>query len=307
MSSGMDRLHAAAVGFRQAVAEQHLGLEGLHISLNGRGELTHRWVADDRRDVFSVSKTFTSIAVGIAQAEGRLHLDDPVLNHLPQFLTDAAEGVEAMTIRHLLSMTAGNGYRWLDPDADHPDDPARDFLATPLIAKPGTTYHYRGANSYMLGRIIHACSGLDLRDYLMPRLFEPLAIHNPQWHRCPLGYPLGAIGLFLRTQEIARVGETLLNNGSFHGRQLIPADFVTAMTEHPIHTGREQPDNQRYGLHAWLCSRDDAWRMDGIYGQFSIMFPHHDACITVTAHYEGPTTDILDAIWSELVPHLGSG
>jgi len=85
----MDRLHAAAVGFRQAVAEQHLGLEGLHISLNGRGELTHRWVADDRRDVFSVSKTFTSIAVGIAQAEGRLHLDDPVLNHLPQFLTDA--------------------------------------------------------------------------------------------------------------------------------------------------------------------------------------------------------------------------
>lgn len=276
------------------------------MTLNGRGEIAHRWVADDRRDIFSVSKTFTAVAIGIAQAEGLLDLEDPVLSHLPQFRADAAEGVEAMTIRHLLNMTAGNAYRWRDPDADHPDDPARDFFSTPLVAEPGTMYHYRGANSYVLGRIIHARSGVDLRDYLVPRLFEPLAIHNPQWHRCPLGYPLGAVGLFLRTAEIARLGETLLNHGDLHGRQLIPSDFVTALTEHPIDTGREQPDNRRYGLHAWLCSRDDGWRMDGIYGQFAIMLPHHDACITVTAHYEGPTTDILDAIWSELVPYLDS-
>lgn len=304
MSSAVALLHPAVVGFRQAVVEQHLGLEGLHIFLNGRGELTHRWVADDRRDIYSVSKTFTSVAVGIAQAEGLLDLDDFVLRHLPQFVRDAADGVEAMTVRHLLSMTAGNGYRWLDPDADHPEDPARAFLSTALVAQPGTIYHYRGANSYMLGRIIQACSGLDLRDYLISRLFDPLQIRNPQWHRCPLGYPLGAVGLFLRTNEIARLGETLLNDGSFRGQQLIPADFVTAMTQCPVDTGREEPDNQRYGLHAWLCDRDRAWRMDGIYGQFSIMLPRHDACITVTAHYEGATTEILDAIWSELVPHL---
>jgi CubicO group peptidase (beta-lactamase class C family) len=304
MSSAIDRLQLALKGFRQAVAERHLGLEGLHISLNGRGELTHRWVSDDRRDVYSVSKTFTSVAVGIAQAEGLLELDDPVLRHLPQFSSAAAAGVEAMTVRHLLSMTAGNGYRWLDPDADHPDDPARDFLSTRLLAEPGTAYHYRGGNSYVLGRIIHAASGLDLRDYLLPRLFRPLQIANPQWHRCPLGYPLGAVGLFLRTEEIARLGETLLNGGSFKGQQLIPADYVAEMRSQTTSTGRLEPDNQTYGLHAWLCSRDDAWRMDGIYGQFAIMLPHHDACITVTAHYEGPTTDILDTIWSELVPLL---
>jgi CubicO group peptidase (beta-lactamase class C family) len=302
--SATESVRAGVVGFRQAVAERHLGIEGLHLTLNGRGEVAHRWVADDRRDAFSVSKTFTAVAIGIAQAEGLLDLDDPVLSHLPEFGGDAADGVEAMTIRHLLNMTAGNGYRWLDPDADHPDDPARDFLSTPLVADPGTVYHYRGANSYVLGRIIHARSGVDLRDYLVPRLFQPLAIHNPQWHRCPLGYPLGAVGLFLRTHEIARLAETLLNHGAFRGRQLIPAAFVTAMTDHPVDTGREEPDNQRYGLHAWLCSRDDAWRMDGIYGQFGIMLPHQDACITVTAHYEGPTTDILDAIWTELVPYL---
>jgi len=182
-------LQTGVVRFRQAVTEQHLAIEGLHVTLNGRGEVGHRWVSDDRRDVYSISKTVTAVAIGMAQEEGLLDLDDPVLTHLPQFSADAADGAEAMTIRHLLSMTAGNDYRWLDPDADHPDDPARDFLSTPLTAEPGVAYQYRGANSYLLGRIIQARSGLDLRDYLIPRLFEPLAIHNPQWHRCPLGYP----------------------------------------------------------------------------------------------------------------------
>lgn len=304
MSSAVGPLHSGVVGFRQTVMERHLGVEGLHVYLRGRDALAHRWVADTRRDVFSVSKTFTSVAVGIAESEGLLNLDDPVLKHLPQFAGDAAGGVETMSVRHLLTMTAGNRYRWDDPDADHPNDPARDFLATPLVAEPGSSYHYGGANSYVLGRIVHACSGQDLRDFLVPRLFAPLGIRNPQWHRCPLGFPLGAIGLFLRTDEIARLGETLLNQGSFREQQLVPAYYVAQMTREITTTGRAEPDNRTYGLHTWLCSRDDAWRMDGIYGQFSIMLPHQGACITVTSHYEGPTTDILDAIWSELVPHL---
>ncbi|MBA2696883.1 MAG: hypothetical protein H0U62_13835 [Actinobacteria bacterium] len=65
------------------------------------------------------------------------------------------------------------------------------------------------------------------------------------------------------------------------------------------------PDNAAYGRQVWRCARDGAWRMDGIYGQLSIMLPRHDACVTVTSHYRGPTTDILDAIWSEIVPVRG--
>lgn len=304
MDSPTNVLQRAVAKWRESVADRHLNLDGLHISLNGRGEIAHHWGIDMRRDVFSVSKTFTSAAIGIARGEGLLGLDDPVLAHLPEFSGDAADGADAISIRHLLAMTSGIVYRWNDPDADHPGDPARDILATPLAAEPGTAYNYRGASTYLLGRIIRAVSGLDLRDYLVPRLFTPLGIRNPQWQRCPLGFPLGAIGLFLRTEEIARLGVTLLNRGSFGDRQLVPAQYVDEMTAHPIDTGREEPDNQRYGLHAWLCSRDEAWRMDGLYGQFSIVLPHQDACITVTAHYEGPTTDILDAIWSDLVPCL---
>jgi hypothetical protein len=76
------------------------------------------------------------------------------------------------------------------------------------------------------------------------------------------------------------------------------------MTTDTTATGRAEPDNRTYGLHVWLCARDGAWRMDGIYGQFGIVLPEHRACVSVTAHYLGPTTQILDCVWEHLVPAL---
>ncbi|MGI8677350.1 MAG: serine hydrolase domain-containing protein [Jatrophihabitans sp.] len=295
---------AALDSFCQAADDRRLGIEGLHVVLDDGRCAERRWIADIRRDAFSVSKTVTSLAMGVAADEGLLTLDDPVLMHLPALAGTAAAGSEAMTVRHLLSMTAGNGYRWLDPDADHPGDPGRDFLATPLVAEPGTTYHYAGANSYVLGRIVHSVSGLDLREFLLPRLFGPLGIRNPQWLRCPLGFPLGAIGLQLRTSEIARIAQLLLHGGTHEDRRLVPEDYIARMTTETTETGRAEPDNRSYGLHVWLCSRDRAWRMDGIYGQFGIMLPDQEACVSVTAHYLGPTIDILDAVWEHIVPAL---
>jgi CubicO group peptidase (beta-lactamase class C family) len=301
----LDPVPAAMRRFRDTVDRRDLRLEGLHLRRAGLQPLAHRWTRDERRDVFSVSKTFTAVAVGMARAEGLLDLDDAVLTHLPDLSDTAAPGTEAMTVRHLLSMTAGNELRWDHPDLSWPGDPARAFLAEPLTAVPGTRYAYRGMVSYVLGRIVHAVSGSDLRDYLVPRLFDPLGIANPQWHRCPLGYSLGAVGLHLRTEEMSRLGQVLLDGGAHRGAQLVPADFVALMQSWTTPTGRDDPDNAAYGLHCWPCSRDHAWRMDGIRGQFVIMLPRQRAVVAVTADYDGPTTDILDAIWQDLVPALG--
>jgi CubicO group peptidase (beta-lactamase class C family) len=297
LDAALDRFWAAADAGRLAIDSTQVVTDD-----GPRGE--RRRIPDIRRDVFSVSKTVTSLAIGMLEADGALTLDDPVLRYLPGLADTAAPGGERITIAHLLRMTAGNAYRWVDDDGDHPGDPARDFLATPLVAEPGSTYHYRGANTYVLGRVVHAISGRNLRDFLVPRLFAPLGIRNPQWNRCPLGFPLGAIGLQLRTSEITRIAQLLLHEGTHDGRRLIPAAYLARMTADTTDTGRAEPDNRTYGLHVWRCARDGAWRMDGIYGQFGIMLPAHRATVSVTAHYEGPTTQILDCVWEHIVPAL---
>jgi CubicO group peptidase (beta-lactamase class C family) len=139
----------------------------------------------------------------------------------------------------------------------------------------------------------------------VPRLFGPLGIRNPQWLRCPLGFSLGAIGLQLRTSEITQIAQLLLHNGTHDQQRLVPGDYIARMTTDTTSTGRAEPDNQTYGLHVWLCARDAAIRMDGIYGQFGIVLPAHHACVNVTAHYQGPTTRILDCVWQHIVPALG--
>jgi CubicO group peptidase (beta-lactamase class C family) len=297
-------LDAALDRFWAAADARRLGVDTIQVVADSDPGGERRRIDDIRRDVFSVSKTVTSLAIGMLEGDGALSLDDPVLAHLPDLVGTAAPGAERITVGHLLRMTAGNGYRWADEDADHPGDPARDFLATPLVAEPGSAYHYAGANTYVLGRIVHAISGLDLRDFLAPRLFGPLGIRNPQWLRCPLGFSLGAIGLQLRTSEITRITQLLLHEGTHEGHRLVPADYIARMTADTTDTGRAEPDNRTYGLHVWLCARDGAWRMDGIYGQFGIVLPRHRACVSVTAHYLGPTTHILDCVWENIVPAL---
>jgi CubicO group peptidase (beta-lactamase class C family) len=297
-------LDAALDRFWQAADARGLGIDDVHVVADNGTHGERRRIGDIRRDVFSVSKTVTSLAIGMLEGDGALSLDDPVLAHLPELAGTAAAGSEAMTVRHLLRMTAGNGYRWPDDDADHPGDPARDFLATPLVAEPGSAYHYSGGNTYVLGRVVHSISGLDLRDFLVPRLFGPLGIRNPQWLRCPLGFSLGAIGLQLRASEITRIAQLLLHEGTCGRDRLVSAGYIARMTADTTDTGRAEPDNRTYGLHVWLCARDGAWRMDGIYGQFGIVLPGHRACVSITAHYLGPTTHILDCVWEHIVPAL---
>jgi Beta-lactamase class C and other penicillin binding proteins len=306
-------IQAGVEAFARIAAARGFGIDGVVVDTDGRAPVERHWTPDLRRDVFSVSKTFTSVAIGLAEAEGLLELDDTVLSHLPEFASTAAPGVEKITVGQLLTMTSGIVYRWSDPDGDHPGDAAQHILATPLGAEPGIQFAYRGSSTYLLSRIIHACSGSDLRDYLLPRLFAPLGIRHPQWLRCPLGFSMGAVGLQLRTVEIARLGRTLLDGGRYDGQQVVPPDYVASMPSDSVAAEGHRPTGAtelvhgaRYGRHVWLCGRDDAWRMDGIFGQFSVILPRQRACVTVTAQYDGTTSDILEAIWSAIVPTLES-
>ncbi len=292
-------------GFRLRNAERNLGVYGIQVHREGHEPVEHRFRNDDVVHLYSGSKTFTAVAVGMAENEGLLSLEDPVVGFFPEL--EHADGVEQMTVRHLLQMSSGNTFTWWGPGQAEEPDLLAGFLRSELVAEPGTRFEYSNGCSYVLSRIVHAVSGHDLRDYLLPRLFAPLGIRNPQWMRCPLGYSQGGVGLRLRTGEFARLGRLLLQDGRWEAASLVPAGFVERMRDDVVDSSAFSPDPESsagYGYHVWRCTVDDAWRADGKYGQFSVVLPRRRAVVTITAHHEGTANDILRAVWEELLPLL---
>jgi len=295
--------------FRLTIQEQNLGVYGIRVHRRGQDDLVHFWRSNDKVCLYSGSKTFTALAVGLAQDEGRLGLDDPVLGFFPEYRSVASPGSEAITLRHLLHMQSGKGEFWFagGPDRQKSGDWAELFFRDPQKDVPGTKFVYSNACTYMLSRVVGKVSGQTLRDYLVPRLFDPLDMFNPQWHSCPGGHSLGATELFLTNEEFSRLGRLMLDGGVWNGKPLVGAGYLKELCTDMVPSGGwgEAESDAGYGYQVWRCTHPGAYRADGMYGQFSIVFPAEEAVVTVTSHEERRANDILRYVYRDIVPRLG--
>jgi CubicO group peptidase (beta-lactamase class C family) len=285
--------------------ERGLGTYGIHLYREGSPPVERRVRTDDRVNLYSVAKTFTSVALGLAEAEGRLALDDRLLDHFPELRAMAADGVDEITLRHLVTMTSGTSHRWFADERIDAADLLHEIVAAPLEAVPGTSFAYTGSGPYAIGRVIARATGADVRSYLLPRLFAPLDLHNPPWHTCPRGFPFAESDLFLRTHELARFAQLLLQDGEWEGRRLLPAAYLQRMTAERVDTGaitQGQRWTYGYGLGVWL-DQSGVYRMDGRYGQYVVISPQQRAAVTVTAHTERDD-NLLDAIHELVLDRL---
>lgn len=301
---------AAVLAFLQAAEQSDCGLHSFMLLRHGH-VVAEGWWAPYQRNaphmLFSLSKSFTSTAVGLAVAEGRLSVDDPVLAF---FLAEAprrpSANLAAMRVRHLLSMSTGHDhdttpYLWLRRDGDWP----RAFLSRPVAHEPGTFFLYNTGATYMLSAIVQRITGQTLLDYLRPRLFEPLGIANPTWETCPRGVNTGGFGLSATTEDIARFGQLYLQRGAWQGRQLVPEAWVAQASAKQIaNDTNADPDwQQGYGYQFWRC-RHGAYRGDGAFGQFCVILPEQDAVIAVTGGTPNMQA-VLDLVWAHLLPAMG--
>lgn len=227
-----------------------------------------------------MSKGVCALAIGIAADEGVLTPDTPVSELLPFATLGSGNG--ELTVRHFLTMSSGIDFAWFGDQRVPWPDLAEEMLRHPTRGA-GTVFQYSDASTYLAMRMLGAAVG-DVRDWLMPRLFDPLDIDNPQWHRCPLGWIVGGSGLELRTGELARVGKLLRDRGRWNDRQLVSAEWIDGLHASWVVTGEEKP-SARYGLAVW-DGPGDCWRLDGRYGQLVIVDDRHDAVVTITAHEE---------------------
>jgi CubicO group peptidase (beta-lactamase class C family) len=274
--------------FIRADRERNLGTYGIHLYREGRPPVERRVRSDDRVNLYSVAKTFTSVALGLAEAEGRLTLDDRLLDHFPELRASAADGFADVTLRQLVTMTSGTSHQWFADERVNAADLLHEIVAAPMDATPGTRFAYTGSGPYAIGRVIARTTGADVRAYLQPRVFAPLDLHNPAWHTCPLGYPFAESDLFLRTHELARFGQLLLQEGQWEGRQLLPAEYVRRMASERVDTSSITEDERvryGYGLGVWI-DQSTVYRMDGRYGQYALISPEARTVVTVTAHSE---------------------
>lgn len=260
--------------------------------------------------MFSASKTFTATAVGLAVSENKLSVTDKVVSFFPYSLPDTiSENMKAMTVKDLLTMSAGQ-----DPEPRAMGingDWITKFLETEPIHKPGTVFMYNNMATFMLSAIVQQVTGETVFDYLMPRIFKPLGIRGIDWDLNPQGINLGMIGLRLRTEDLAKFGQLLLNDGVWNKKQLIPEEWIEEATAFHIKNS-DEPDEKRalsdwaqgYAYQMWR-GRNNTVRLDGMGGQFVVLIPDKDAIVVFTANATN-TQKELNLMHDYLIPAIKS-
>jgi hypothetical protein len=261
--------------------------------------------------MFSASKTFTATGIGLAVSENKLKLSDKVISFFPYSLPDSiGKNMQELTVQNLLTMSVGQEPAPMGAGPN--DDWIKSFFSLEPVHKPGTVFLYNNMATFMLSAIVQQVTGQTLYEYLRPRIFDPLGFKGIDWDMNPQGINLGMIGLRLHTEDMARFGELLIQNGKWNGKQLIPEQWVKEATSFKIESG--DPSNkmpkdkndwaQGYCYQMWR-GRNNTVRLDGLAGQFVILIPDKDAIVVLTSNAQN-TQEEMNLVHNYLIPAIKS-
>lgn len=304
---------AGILAFVQAADTSVDAMNSFMLVRHGRVVAEGWWAPYDARTphiFYSLSKSFTSTAVGLAIADRKLSLDDEVMKFFPEDApAEPSANLRGMRVRDLLRMSAGHETEaplWSDTSRMRNERLTKTFLAHPVPFKPGTRFMYNSPATYMLSAIVQKVIGTSVLDYLRPRVFDPLGFENPTWLASAQGVSMGAFGLMGRTEEIARFGQLYLQKGVWNGRQLIPATWVAQATALETSNGSAPTSDwdQGYGYQFWRSRH--GYRGDGAFGQYMLILPEQDAVIAITSGVRNMQS-VMDLVWTKLLPAMSAG
>lgn len=278
----------------------------LVIARNGRlvGEAYARGSEDReiKRNTQSATKSVTSLVFGIAVGDGLFpDLDQTLYSIIP----DAFDGdtrKRAITLRHLLTMRSGIDFPNEDFSRemlmDRRRNQARRILAKPLYALPGEAFDYRDADPQLLASAVERVTGSQLDEIASERLFEPLGIKDWYWERNVDGTTLGAVSVFLRPRDLAKLGQLALQEGEWNGVQLLPQTWVQEATA--IHSETTYEDTP-YGYYWWVVPELDAYTAWGHGGNFIFVVPARQLVIVMTSFPYADDDDVGTTL-EEFIP-----
>ena len=286
-----------------------------------------RWydghTAESRENVYSECKTVLALAAGMAVEEGLFSVEDRVVDLFPgQLPENVTDTLSSMTIRHLLTMTCGleespKLLTVFSKSGDKDFDWIREFFASSPTSMPGTQFYYNFFSSYIMAAIIEKTSGMGVMDYIRPRLLEPLHITDAEWEVSPAGICVGGWGMLLCTEDVAKLGQLLLQRGKWNGTQLVPAEWVDTMTSKLVESGPvnafvklknpslvadpENEHSQGYGYYVWQ-GKYGTYRLEGMRGKLTIVDPARETVLVLIGD-TNMEQGYIDLIWKHFA-HL---
>lgn len=270
-------------------------MHGLMVLRNGKvvaEKYNEPFAAQYSHTLYSCSKTFTAIGVGLAIEDSLLTLDTKLVDILPDMLPEeVCEEMKEINVEHLLTMQSGlpvnTEMRTVQTEW------IKAYLAQVMVANPGTRFAYDSIDSYLLSAIVQRVTGKTLFQLLRERIFNPLGINEVAWEESPEGITCGGWGLYLQVESMAKFGQLLLQRGMWNGMQLINEEWIQQMCT--VHAGTS---TQKYGYHIWVMDYPGVVRCDGAYGQYIYIIPDKQMVVAMTQCMRGTAKVASQATWN---------
>lgn len=271
---------------------------------------------DRHHHVQSTTKSVTSLAFGLARERGHFaELDQTLGELMPEQVQGKAADKGDVSIEHLLTMRSGidfdNDVFSLEMWVDKPKDPLQHILRKPLYAKPGETFHYRDADPQLIGYLLQRATGMREEQWVRSNLFDPLGIRDYFWEGGADGVSMAAHGLHLRMRDMGKLGQLVLNGGTFAGRRLISSEWIALSTQTKVVAGDGGTGDPSlgYGYYWWTVAGRNVFSAWGHGGQHILISPSDRLVLVKIAL---PDTDdfagsSLDDFVGLVAPLLGPG
>ncbi|MFW2388301.1 MAG: serine hydrolase domain-containing protein [Polyangiales bacterium] len=294
----------------EQIKKLNLPIDSLQLVRNGVLVLDayfYPYLGDRTHDLASVTKSVTSTLVGISVDQGRLALDQGMIESFPELVpVPPADERAEITVRDLITMTSGLdcGRTPGEPELNEmrgTDHYARYALNLPLAVTPGTEFAYCSPGSHLMSAMVAKASEASPLEFAKENLFDPLGITEVAWPMDPQGVNHGWGDLQLHPRDMARIGLLFLNQGSWNGVQVVSKAWVDEATRSHVIA---DPDGTGYGYQWWVL----AGAFEGVYeargrsGQAIIVWPDKD----IVAVFTGRGLDVRGEIAPVLVAAMKS-
>lgn len=227
----------------------------------------------------SMCKSITGMAIGLLVEEGKLSLDENIYDIFQKKLNTFNKIFRPkVTVENLLTMTSGVTFN--ESGIVSGNDWLTSYLNSSITGTPGENFQYNSLNTYVLSAIVTERTGQSLTEYLEPRLFAPLGITRYFWETCPKGITKGGWGLFLCTEDMAKLGQLYLQKGKWNDQQIIPEFWVEVSTAKHKESIK---GTFGYGYQLWMEAHPGSFEFNGMLGQNVIVYPDMNMVVVTNA------------------------